>query len=258
LESTDYPEWRKKELRIVEDARLMGVPVSSVNVVNPFCKIESLEGFKDNRIINARCDLAKCAYGPLVKSIEREVYECIPEFVKHQPITNYPSLISEYCTPSPGQTVLATDYTSFEGHFDPKLMRACECQLYHYMSKSLICNQFCDCIAGTNVCKSKICSYTVSGCRMSGDMCTSLGNGFTNLMIIKYLVHKRGGTMSGFVEGDDGIFRITGKVPTSADYAALGFNIKIEKVEDPELASFCGQIYSRTAREIVVDPIYTL
>lgn len=86
---------------------------------------------------------------------------------------------------------------------------------------------------------------------MSGDMCTSLGNGFTNLMLALYLVHKKGGTLEGFVEGDDGLFATDVEL-TAADYEKLGFTIKIEEVTDPREASFCGMVFAEN--EIIREP----
>lgn len=77
---------------------------------------------------------------------------------------------------------------------------------------------------------------------MSGDMCTSLGNGFSNKMKAEFLAYKAGGTIDGFVEGDDGLF-VTNFELRSSDYEKLGFTIKIEEIADPCEASFCGMIF---------------
>lgn len=261
LETTHYPKWRKDELRIAEQLLRAGLTTKAATEVVYFSKLERLEGAKENRGICARVDPAKVEFGPLIKSIETEVYSKIPEFVKHAPVYKYPQMISERCEKRPGDHVVATDYTSFEGHFHPKLMRYCECELYSYMLRSCKpdeCRKMCDVICGLNKVRSKLLSFQVKGCRMSGDMMTSLGNGFTNLMVMKFLCHELGSAVQGFVEGDDGIFRIVGRVPTESDYAGLGFCIKIDHWDEPELASFCGQVYSPTVNEVVVDPIYTI
>jgi hypothetical protein len=87
---------------------------------------------------------------------------------------------------------------------------------------------------------------------MSGDMCTSLGNGFSNLMLAKFLVSRKGGTLEGFVEGDDGLFS-TDVHLSAEDYEKLGFTIKIEEVDDPCHASFCGMVFSGSG-EIIREP----
>lgn len=258
LDSTHYPEWRKQELRVARRRLDEGIPMRRLYEIGCFDKIEGLEGAKENRIINARCDYSKVMFGPMVKSIEHAVYE-LPEFVKHVPVWQFPDVISERCTPSPGQKVIATDYTSFEGHFDPVLIKSCEGQLYTYMMQFVdpdLASTFVGVLSGTNVAKSPKLHYTVRGCRMSGDMCTSLGNGFTNLMVMKFLCYENRSSCEGFVEGDDGIFKITGPIPTAQDYASLGFSIKIDLCDDPQLASFCGQVYAKNSKDIIVDPVY--
>lgn len=262
LESCDrYPQWRKDEIRQADREMAEGLSMREITRVGCFGKVESLEGAKENRIIDARCDYAKARYGPFVKSIERKVYGCIPEFVKHIPVCEFPRWISEVCSPHPGESVLATDYTSFEGHFAPALIRACEGQLYQYMAGTRwreLAREFVGVLSGVNHCESPLISFDVEGCRMSGDVCTSLGNGFTNLMIMKFLAHENHGRVRGFVEGDDGLFAVSGFQPNQADYEALGFVVKMEIVDDPQHASFCGQVFSNEIKEILVDPTYVL
>lgn len=260
LLSTNYPDWRKDELREVNRRIQDGVPYNKMFLVKIFSKIEGLEGFKDNRIISARVDFAKVAFGPFVKSIEQQVYACLPEFVKHVPVRDYPALIEARCSPAPGEVLYATDYTSFEGHFAPAMIRACEGQLYKYMAGQRfadIAATFVDVLAGQNVCQSPLLSYTVDGCRMSGDMCTSLGNGFTNLMIMKFLCHEAGQPVRGLVEGDDGL-SVTPHRVAPGDFASLGYSIKLDTHESPEVASFCGQVFSRESKNIIVDPLYKI
>jgi len=91
--------------------------------------------------------------------------------------------------------------------------------------------------------------------RMSGEMCTSLGNGFTNYMVFLF-VHSNLGNhdYDCVIEGDDclGVFR--GITPTSKDYANLGFTIKIELHRDLRTASFCGLVFGDN-HVVVTDPI---
>lgn len=88
---------------------------------------------------------------------------------------------------------------------------------------------------------------------MSGDMCTSLGNGFTNLMLAKFLAAEQGKELAGFVEGDDGLF-VTEATLTAEAYQQLGFSIKIVELGDPCKASFCGMVFAESG-EIIKDPV---
>jgi hypothetical protein len=93
--------------------------------------------------------------------------------------------------------------------------------------------------------------------RMSGDGCTSLGNGFTNMMLLKFWAHKVGAVVEGFVEGDDGLFTSTfdGDLSTVHDFMLrLGFDLKIEESDTPLGLSFCG-ILAANEREIIRDPL---
>jgi len=87
---------------------------------------------------------------------------------------------------------------------------------------------------------------------MSGEMNTSLGNGWANYILFSYIVQGKGGEWEGFVEGDDGIFCSSVPVETS-DYNRLGFDVKIEEVDNISEASFCG-IISAPDGTLLKDP----
>jgi len=61
-----------------------------------------------------------------------------------------------------------------------------------------------------NRCYSKYVKIEVEATRMSGEMNTSLGNGFSNLMFMLYACHVQGIAAEGIVEGDDGVFALEG------------------------------------------------
>lgn len=256
LESTTYTEGRKTELRRVKSLMHQDLPTrKQCQRVNSFVKHESYPEFKHARWINSRCDAFKVYSGPYFKSIEQEVFKN-PHFIKHVPVPDRPALIS--ALKKAGRRYCATDYTSFESHLSPGLMDACETQLYDYMLSNF---PEASAVVNTTLCgmnkggTRRGVRYAVQGRRMSGDMCTSLGNGFTNLMVWSFLHSRKNphGSWEGYVEGDDGIFSYTGECPTEEEYKRLGLTIKMEFVEDPELASFCGMIYSDGSN--IKDPV---
>lgn len=59
----------------------------------------------------------------------------------------------------------------------------------------------------------------------------------------------------GFIEGDDGIFRMKGTPPDSSKFAKLGLVIKIVKFKELNHASFCGLVFDINDRTNVTDPI---
>jgi hypothetical protein len=93
---------------------------------------------------------------------------------------------------------------------------------------------------------------------MSGEMCTSLGNSFANLMIFLFVCSKAGideEEVDGFVEGDDGLFRFHAdqKIDDKI-FTRLGLTIKIEKHAELHTAAFCGLIFDPSSLIIVTDP----
>lgn len=253
LASTSYNEARKNELRVVwENLKGNKPTLKQAGHIDTFVKRESYPCFKHARMINSRHDCFKAWSGPIFKAIEEEVYR-LPQFIKHVPVPERPSLVAQLF--KPGCHYYQTDFTAYESHFVKDVMDAIECELYRYCLKSYPddADFICRVLQGTNRMRTRHgVRAEVQARRMSGDMCTSLGNGFTNLMLAMFLVSEKKGELEGFVEGDDGIFRST--VPlTVDDYASLGFTIKIEEVPHPCLASFCGVICAESG-QIIRDP----
>lgn len=252
LESTSYNEERKKQLRSVHDELRGGKPTKELcRRISTFVKSEYYPTWKHARMINSRHDAFKVWSGPRFKAIENVVYG-IPEFIKHVPVPERPAKIA--ALKQAGRKYYQTDFTAFESHFTPQVLRCVECELYSHCLKNDADAKFlCDVICGTNSMRTRSGVHAeIEGRRMSGDMCTSLGNGFTNLMLAKFIAHEKRGKLVGFVEGDDGLF-CTDVTLSSSDYEALGFTIKIEEVADPCEASFCGMIFSESG-EIIREP----
>lgn len=252
LNSTNYSESRKNDLRETHREMRGACPSRSQRRhVDAFVKSEYYPTWKHARMINSRSDAFKVWSGPRFKAIEKVVYN-IPEFVKHIPVPERPARIRELM--KPGWKCFATDFTAFESHFVAELMKACECQLYkHCLKNDVHADILVNTLMGTNEMRTRTgIRASVKARRMSGDMCTSLGNGFTNLMLAKFIAWKKGGSVTGFVEGDDGLF-VTDVELTKEDYEKMGFTIKIEKVDDPCRASFCGMVFSESG-EIIREP----
>jgi hypothetical protein len=253
LDSTTYTEGRKAQLREVHDSLKGGPPTArQCSHVDTFGKAEGYPEYKNIRLINARSDAFKAWSGPMFKAMENAVYKLDP-FIKHTPVPERPQRIMDL--KQAGRKYYQTDFTSFESHFTPQIMNAIECALYRHClanypgDAAIICRT----LMGENRLRTRTgVKIGIKGRRMSGDMCTSLGNGFTNYMLAAYLCHKQGAAIYGFVEGDDGLFA-TEATLTREMYLKLGFNIKIEEVDDPCHASFCGMIFAQSA-QIIKDP----
>lgn len=253
LSDTGYSEHRKDELRKAANIDNFAPPPRSVSAtVKSFGKLESYDQNKNLRWINSRSDRFKAYAGRFFKSIEAEVYK-IGYFVKHQSMVERAARVASL--EKQGCRYFASDFTSFEAHFAPQFMLACECQLYDYMLSNFPgVSRYLDNVI-TGKCSASTRAgvhFTVKGRRMSGDMCTSLGNGFSNLMLWMFFMQENCVQwFDGLVEGDDGLFAINGSPPTIEQFALLGFVVKIDEISVPTEASFCGIV---SAGQNVRDP----
>jgi len=261
LSHTDYPDWRRKELRVVWDGvGSMWDPDKSHRYFrcSSFMKDEDYPTYKHARAINSRSDVFKCAVGPIFKLIEEQVYRH-EAFIKHVPVADRPNYIMNLLHRE-GAKYFATDYTAFESLFVRELMEACEFELYSYMTAHLPAgNEFMrlvrEVLGGLNLCVFKDFKVMVDATRMSGEMCTSLGNGFSNLMLMQFMCRKLGcRKVRGVVEGDDGLFTMVGTPPTAEDFARLGLIIKADIHDTISTASFCGLVFDPGDRVNVADP----
>jgi hypothetical protein len=257
LAGTNYPEWRKNELRAKLDAT-DDLRDPKLYECSSFMKDEDYLEFKHGRGINSRSDQFKCLVGPIFKLIEEVVYKD-HHFIKHVPVAKRPEYIRDLLL-AEGVRYFASDYTAFEALFVRELMEACEFELYLFMTEHLsefqwfksICEEV---LAGENICNFKTFKVVLQAVRMSGEMCTSLGNGFTNLMAMLFVCQRKGSSyVEGVVEGDDGLFAINGPPPSAEDFAELGLVIKLEEHDNISSASFCGLVFDPTDLVNIADP----
>jgi hypothetical protein len=260
LASTSYNGARKEKLSRIEEDQRGHVDLIRCQRVDCFTKLEAYTEFKEARMIMSRIDDFKVFAGRVVKSIENVVYK-LPPFVKHLTMQERAKKIAEFR--NLGHNYL-TDYTSYEAHFDKVRKDSIDFQLYRFFLKKFpeVLKTMITVLGGKNRASTRCgvaCQWIARRC--SGEVDTSLCNGFANLMATLFLIwHKSGCDVldifdhyEGAVEGDDGAFS-TDVVLTSDDYAALGFKIKLIEVDDLKEASFCGLIFNEDLQPIR-DPI---
>jgi len=258
-EEGKWPEWRKVQLDAAQ-AKLPFVSDRQVSRIKSFVKVEAFEEFKYPRIINARCDLAKVKFGPMIHAIEKEVYKD-DWFAKHIPVADRPRVIQSRF--GRWRNILASDYTSFESLMDAQMMDCCETQLYRYMMKNVpggrkLADDYVRMLTGINKPQSRYTSVKTVATRMSGEMSTSLGNGFTNVCAIVYILWNKMGrpkmayqgvgfweSFSLLVEGDDALVGYNCEDPTVEEFAEVGLKAKIEKHHSVEDSRFCQLAYSK-------------
>jgi hypothetical protein len=263
LSKTNYPYWRKLELIEYKDSiddmlKRNAHGELCYFMIKLFMKDEHYVDFKHARGIYARDDAAKITFGPWFKMIEHELYSQ-PEFIKHIPVRDRGRYIYDRLYRN-GAKYIATDYSSFEAHFTAEVMENCEFILYDHMLGSVnggekVLELMREVLKGENKIVNKFVSARCNARRMSGEMNTSLGNGFSNLMFMGYLCELQGyGEILGCVEGDDGLFTFVGDRPTSDDFSKYGFLIKLDAYEQISEASFCGNLFDEEAFQIITDP----
>lgn len=255
LSETEYPLWRKEELMKKFD-KVLDEFDKKYKTVKCFAKDESYGEFKYLRNIFARTDEFKCFVGPYFKAIEKSVYNH-PSFIKHVAVRDRPRYIQEIL--DGGGSINSTDYTAFESQFNRYLMEICEISLYKYMTQLLatrdIFYRHLKTITGRQRLTFKYLDAILGCCRMSGEMCTSLGNGFSNLMFALFMAQEKGcSNVRVVVEGDDGLMRYDGPKLSAENFALLGLTIKMEHHDQIETASFCGIIFDSEEQINLTDP----
>lgn len=242
--------------------------------VSCFIKNESYDKYKIPRAILARTDEFKCFVGPVFHMMQKFIFSMKNPQGKYEYIKNISfSERAKYLSEKFGDVIgyvdrpdehlpriLITDFTSFEASFSKNFMEKCEFKLYEFFLNGFIekdeimikLNK----ILGQNFLKFSSYLATITARRMSGEMNTSLGNGFSNNMMIKFSLYMNGiEDFELIVEGDDSLTCYNGPMITERYFKLLGFIIKMKFVTAINLGSFCGQIYDPLSFVVITDPI---
>lgn len=241
-----YREALRENGYVCPDARIR-------SKVSGFPKLEAYDEWKYPRWILARNHHFRVFIGPFIRAMERVVYQ-LRVFIKHTPVAERPARIAELDR-HVSWFKYQTDWSSMEKHFDPPRMRALEFPLYEHLLQLYpeAVSVLKQTLTGTNRISTRGgFRARVRGKRCSGELNTSLGNGWANYVVFAYIVHMKGGEFEGFVEGDDGIFASSVRV-TTEDYANLGFDVKVVEHTTVTTASFCG-IVSATDGTLLKEP----
>lgn len=256
----NYTQRRKTELM---DAFLLigDRTATKVTDVKSFIKDERYPEYKHARGINSRADGFKTLCGPYFRLIE-EIFFKHPDFIKKVPVAERPQfLFDKLC--SLGLPVQCMDFKAMESHFT-ELTFQLEFWFYEFMTSGLpggarFIKEIRSVLAGMNVCHFRDFVVILRASRMSGEMNTSLGNGFVNWIISKFWAFKNGALSEhrGVFEGDDSAV-VSPYVPTVADYKRVGFQVEMNVQPGVETASFCGLIFDPDERVNVTDPMQEL
>lgn len=277
IEETHYSRKKKERYKLkVRNMRQQGDGRLQAKhfFVKCFIKNESYNCYKIPRAILARTDEFKCVIGPFIHQLEKILYNFKNanghfEFIKTLPFCDRAKYLSSKFGLRPGfidrpteilPRILITDFSSFEASFSEPFMKNCEFRFYYRVAlqfvEGLEIMKTLKRILGVNTLIFSSYLATVLARRMSGEMNTSLGNGFSNNMLIKFVLFLNGITIFELiVEGDDSLVCYNGPIFDDTVFVSLGFVIKMKYVESINLASFCGQIYNPVSFVVFTDPI---
>lgn len=257
LSNTHYPLYRKQILKR-KNALITNPHDSRWKKVKSFIKDETYVDFKHARTINSRTDEFKTLVGPYIKQIEKIVLAG-RNFIKYIPKRLRPKALMERLF-NKYRYIISNDFSSFEAHFD-ELLEDTEFKLYEYMFQNIpqrenILKLLKNAMLKWNNCTFKWATVKIWRRRMSGEMSTSLGNGFANLMMITFLAALQGEETDPYVEGDDGITGLNKPPPTKQwIYDNLGWDLKMETCTSLADASFCGNVFDESDLTIITNPV---
>lgn len=253
----DRPMSRKQEIRFALDKlrdNCYNLRRYTGNKV--FLKNEPYEEMKYPRCICPREDVIVAQFGPIIHALEEYIFHASPlskYFVKGlTPEEQIAKLKTEF--PDSG-VFIETDYSSFEGSFNPLYQHLVEITYFRHMLKfnPFYLHQLEHLYKGTHL-RCPFYSIHTKGSRMSGDLWTSLMNGLSNLSNMLYLMNKLGVTGTGVVEGDDGLFTVSSRAIQPQHFAALGFNIKLEYTYALNHCCFCQKIFHPDTLHLICPP----
>lgn len=261
IEQINQPAFRKEELKAVWTAAPYDDPAIVFRScdIKSFVKDEFYPDIKPLRCINARDDWFKCCSGPLFDAISKKVFS-LPYFIKKVPVLERPTDIIESIWDLVSDVINA-DATSYEAHFIEEIMDNIEFVLYDYMTERVPdyhhkMSYIKHVLKGPQLLKFKFMSVKLNATRMSGEMNTSLGNGFTTLMLNMFLSYIKNLKMNIRAEGDDNLskWQKSEFKPTAEEWEELGWIMKIEEPREANLGAFCGNVFDVEDKIVVTDP----
>lgn len=257
IEQTPYTRMRKEQLRTENDKAKNCMFDQKWSKVKCHVKDECYSEYKYPRGIYSRTDAYKTLVGPFFDKLGSNLFKS-RWFIKTIPVHERPAKLLELFGDKPN--LYCTDYSSFEATFVAQLMRVVEFRLYRFVLQNHpwqdVLLKLISVISRSSRCEFWSFCFTIVAKRMSGEMNTSLGNGFFNMILSFFLAEEVGNKYyDGMFEGDDGIQWVDRVRPTAQNYRDYGCNIKIDIPTCMNEASFCGNVFDVDAKDIVVNPI---
>lgn len=244
LEKTTYTRKEKDDFLKIEKLDTLKIDKKDKKC-KCFVKAETYPEYKHFRPIKSRTDKFKARVGPIFQLINEQLFSNLEWFIKKIPVKERPEFLKKKFGDNEKKN--CTDFSSFEAHFVAMIMFAIEWPLYCWLTRNINNIDFLsdiEVLLEKNRCEFKDFMLWVSS-RASGEMNTSSGNGWCNLVLYTYTARAKGAVeLCAMFEGDDSInkTRPPSSSPTTEDFRDLGWICKLENVDKFEEASFCGLV----------------
>lgn len=216
--------------------------VRDLLMIKAFGKLEFKYSYGYSRTINPRNDHFKVIYGPLIKTIEEELYK-FPWVAKGMDPHRLPELLLSLAGSDSG-VIYGTDFSHLEGSYDNwvydlerELFAAYLPQLhnywdfYHYITSNV------------QIINVKGVTAILKGPRMSGEMSTAITHTWLNYMINMFNAFEQNIHIQLVVAGDDAVISADRELQTDI-IRKLGFDYKMERFNFIWEASFCHIVFN--------------
>jgi hypothetical protein len=216
---------------------------------------------KAPRLINARGDEAKLAFGAIGHAADKVIF-ANKHFIKNTPWKDRIQKIKDRLVAA-GRVYHNLDYESFECSFGKEWIQKIEVYFMERLADS--CAEFQDLVqqilgpvlSGIQKIRNLLYRCIIEATRMSGEMFTSCFNGLANYLLVTWLY--KGYLEDFFLEGDDNILAATADPGRVVDRAAdLGFVLKLTRLDYPGAASFCGLLFCEDSPDGIRDAAHVL
>lgn len=264
------------------------------NKIEAHVKWESYHGEKKYvRMIFARSDYFKVAFGGRAKQIQKILYRKTEYFVTDTPVKDLPKILKEALLKY--DIIFGTDFSRFESHNYPWFMQNCFRLIVESMFGMELDDELMrsfDTLVGKNIIENIFLWCTVDGKTMSGEVWTTIINTLTNIVVLAYILEAEGLSYgTGFFShphafkvgffgvrlppktvshtckaaGDDQIFGVT-KLPW-VDYnlyndgkilQKYGVELKIDRKSSLSGSGFLSKYYSEWDDATLCDPLKQL
>lgn len=290
LSKTNYSETLKKKFREVREEVVQNANRLSPEEFQKWCEVkcfvkeEAYDEPKFHRGIYARSDYFKVIFGPYVKLMEKCVFSST-YFVKKIPVKDrHDWLLNKLYMD--GAVFGSTDFTGFEKHSIPRLMKVTVHKVYDLFCKYIemltngndaqllgLCAKV---LRGMNNFVFKYFKASFPGGKCSGEMDTSLSNGLLNFIMMVFILEREGyhtgfgyfntpkrpGCFSGILpccfEGDDGNisfpYDLDISLITPDLFKQYGLDLKIEVANKVGEAGFVCLYFNEITPQLITNP----